>query len=161
MTFWVSSRKRIEKSTFNGAQRVVIHVKDISISCTHGITLDRQQKLIFRTDCGNGIESSDYGNNRKLLIQIRDAYDLLVVAFTSSFLYVGGYDSDTIYTVNNSNGTLISSVQLSFYNPRGIVAHNRTLQPPGTVLRKLFYCLHEKRNVEEIEAAPSYKRALI
>lgn len=147
--FWTSSGKRVEKSTLNGVQRDVIHeVNNTGISCPYGITLDRQHKLVFWTDyCGDKIESSDYnGNSRKLLIHMKHGVNLLGVSFISSLLFTGGHLRDTIYKVNTSNGTVFSNVQLPFYDLRGIVAYDCTLQPQGLFLRKFFYSLHERRN---------------
>lgn len=108
--FWTSSGKKIEKSTLNGVQRDVIHeVNNTGVNCPHGITLDRQHKLVFWTDyCGNRIESSDYnGNSRKLLIHMKGGVNLYGVSFISSSLFAGGYHRDTIYKVKMSNRTVL------------------------------------------------------
>ena len=131
--FWAAMSK-IEKSNLDGTQRDIIVSSNLSRA--HSITVDRKRKRVFWVDFSNDqIESVNYnGSNRVLLSRIQGVINLFGIAFTSSFLFVGEWQGNTVFKVNASNGTVISSVQFAssaLSGSRGIYGYDSTLQPPG------------------------------
>ena len=131
--FWAAMWK-IEKSNLDGTQHDII--VSSSLVSAHSITVDRKRKRVFWVDyTKDQIESVNYsGSNRVLLSRIQGVINLFGIAFTSSFLFVGEWHGNTVFKVNASNGTVVSSVQFASSAPsgsRGIYGYDSTLQPPG------------------------------
>nr|XP_058968874.1 low-density lipoprotein receptor-related protein 6-like isoform X2 [Pocillopora verrucosa] len=134
LMFWAAMSK-IEKSNLDGTQRDII--VSSNLSSAHSITVDRKRKRVFWVDyIKDQIESVNYsGSNRVLLSRIQGVINLFGIAFTSSFLFVGEWHGNTVFKVNASNGTVVSSVQFASSAPsgsRGIYGYDSTLQPPAT-----------------------------
>ena len=133
LMFWTNWRihGKIEKSTLDGTQRIAIVTSNLLTPT--GISLDRRNKLVYLVDYNTGaIESVDYnGNNRKLLSQQR-GIGFLGVTFTSTYLFVTGDNTNVVYKVDASNGTIDRSASIDgFRGLLGLAAYDRSLQSPG------------------------------
>lgn len=130
--FWTDwgNPPKIEKSTVHGTNRVAI----VTTNLTHpfGITLDRRNKHIFWVDNGmDVIESVDYnGNSRKLLFH-QPGMSFSGVTFTSSYLFINGWNQNWVSQLDAYNGTVVGNVTTSGILTGGIVAFNSSLQLPG------------------------------
>ena len=130
--FWTDrgNPPKIEKLTLHGTNRVAIVTTNLLKP--YGITLDRRNKLIFWVDDGmDVIESVDYnGNSRKLLFH-RPGMSFSGVTFTSSYLFINGWNQNWVSQLDAYNGTVVGNVTTGGILTGGIVALNGSLQLPG------------------------------
>ena len=130
--FWTDRENppKIEKLTLHGTNRVAIVTTNLLKP--YGITLDRRNKLVFWVDDGmDVIESVDYnGNSRKLLFH-RPGMSFSGVTFTSSYLFINGWNQNWVSQLDAYNGTVVGNVTTSGILTGGIVAFNGSLQLPG------------------------------
>lgn len=132
LMFWTAwgNTPKVEKSTLNGTQRVAMVTSNIT--WPDGITLDRQNKLVFWVDeRTNAVESVDYdGNNRTLLLR-QPGTPFIGVTFILSYLYVIEWGRNWVYKVDASNGSVESILTFGFGQTMGLVAYDSSLVSPG------------------------------
>ena len=130
--FWTDrgNPPKIEKLTLHGTNRVAIVTTNLLKP--YGITLDRRNKLIFWVDDGmDVIESVDYnGSSRKLLFH-RPGMSFSGVTFTSSYLFINGWNQNWVSQLDAYNGIVVGNVTTGGILTGGIVAFNGSLQLPG------------------------------
>ncbi|PFX23819.1 RNA-directed DNA polymerase from mobile element jockey [Stylophora pistillata] len=119
------------RSTMYGAQAELL-VRS-NLSDPFGITLDRQNKLVFWMDEVTGaIESSDYdGNNRRSLFELKRRlfFSYIGIFFSWSYLFVTDIDGNG-YKVDTFKGTVESHFYMNTTHTFGIVVFNSSLQLP-------------------------------
>ena len=133
-TDWGSSPK-IEKAALTGSQRVAIVTSNIK--WPNGIELDRWNNRIYWVDGAvDRIESVDYnGNNRKLLGPITNFHGFGVAIIPPFLFFTDWASNGQIHQVDAMTGYFVVS-RVSFTGrPMGIVAYDRSRQPPGKVNR--------------------------
>ncbi|XP_078343005.1 P-selectin-like [Oculina patagonica] len=109
--FWTDwgATPKIEKSTLEGTQRVTLATSNLQ--WPNGITVDRQNRLVFWVDAGmNRVESIDYHGNNRTLISYQSGNRYFGVTFLSPFLFVSEWDSKRVFKLNTSSGAVIGSV---------------------------------------------------
>ena len=131
--FWTDwgATPKIEKSTLNGTQRITLVTSNLI--WPNGITLDRQNRLVFWVDAGTyRVESMDYhGNNRTLLFQ-RRLYHFFGVTFLYPYLFVSEWGTTGVFKLNASTGAIAGNVFFSGIDKlMGLVPHDSSWQPPG------------------------------
>ncbi|KAL9960518.1 hypothetical protein ACROYT_G033988 [Oculina patagonica] len=111
LMFWTDwgATPKIEKSTLEGTQRVTLATSNLQ--WPNGITVDRQNRLVFWVDAGmNRVESIDYHGNNRTLISYQSGNRYFGVTFLSPFLFVSEWDSKRVFKLNTSSGAVIGSV---------------------------------------------------
>ena len=133
LMFWTDWGRtpKIEKSTLNGTQRVTLATSNLQ--WPNGITLDRQNRLVFWADAGEDrVESIDYhGNNRRLLYQ-QVGYHFFGVAFLSPYLFVSEWQTKGVFQLNASSGAIVGNVFFRVVERlMGLVPYDSSWQLPG------------------------------
>ena len=132
-TDWGSSPK-IERSTLIGTQRVTLVTSNLQLP--NGISLDRQNKLVYWVDAGmDRLESINYdGTNRTLLYQ-QSAFHFFGVTFFSPYIFVSEWTNNRVLKFNSSNGAILEAIKFTGYDKlMGLVPYDSSRQLPGNYL---------------------------
>ena len=131
--FWTDrgTKKKIERASLNGDQRVAIVTK--SLYYPNGMELDRGNKRIFWVDAGYGtVESVDYnGKNRKLLYRLSGLHPFGLTLIPPFLFFTDWYTAEDIYQLDATTGKEIRKYSVSGGKPMGIVAYDASRQPAG------------------------------
>lgn len=136
--FWNAwgSAPKVEKSNLDGTQRVAMVTSNLT--GPSGITLDRQNKLVYWVDESRGtIESFDYGGNNRTVLFQQKGLNFYSVTFISPHLFITGWERNWIYKVDVSNGTVSSVLSLSHGDAMGLVAIDSYRRPSAITCLRL------------------------
>lgn len=131
--FWTDwgATPKIETSTLNGTERVTLVTSNLQ--WPNGITLDRQNRLVFWVDAGTDrVESIDYHGNNRTLLYHQAGLHFFGVTFLSPYLFVSEWRTTGVFKLNASSGVISGKVFFSGIDKlMGLVPYDSSWQIPG------------------------------